>query len=122
MSEPAPLPIRPDLRGLVPYGAPQVQAPVRLNVNENPFPPSPALVEDLAVAVTAAAQELNRYPDRDATALRTDLAGYLLAESGVALTPEQVWAANGSNEVMLQLLQAFGGPGRRALGFTPTYS
>lgn len=112
------LPLRDDLRGLSPYGAPQLDVPVRLNNNENPYPPSASLVADLTAAVGAAAGGLNRYPDRDATALRTELAGYL----GHGLTAEQVWAANGSNEVIAQLLQAFGGAGRCAVGFSPSYS
>ncbi|HEU4675996.1 MAG TPA: histidinol-phosphate transaminase [Motilibacteraceae bacterium] len=116
------LPLRDVLRGQQPYGAPQLDVPVRLNVNENPYAPSESLVEDVAAAVAAATRDLNRYPDRDAVALREDLAAYLLRESGVRLAPAQVWAANGSNEVMLQLMQAFGGPGRSALGFAPTYS
>jgi histidinol-phosphate aminotransferase len=117
------LPLRPDLRGVVPYGAPQLDVPVLLNVNENPYPPAPEVVADIAAAVAAAAAGLNRYPDRDFLGLRADLAGYLAAESAArALTPEQVWAANGSNEVMLHVLQAFGGPGRTALSFAPTYS
>ena len=116
------LPLRPELRGLEPYGAPQLDVPVLLNVNENPYPPSDAVVADVARAVEAAARGLNRYPDRDFGALRTDLAAYLLRESGVELDAAQVWAANGSNEVMLHLLQAFGGPGRTALSFAPTYS
>src|SRR5690606_13643629 len=101
----ADLPIRDDLRGKSPYGAPQIDVPVRLNTNENPHPPSPALVADLAEAVGGVAGELNRYPDRDAVELRTELAAYL----GHGLTTEQVWAANGSNEVIQQILQAFGG-------------
>jgi len=108
--------------GLTPYGAPQLDVPVRLNVNENPYPPADDVVADIAADVAAAARGLNRYPDRDFRALREDLAGYLLRESGVRLAPEQIWAANGSNEVMLHLLQAFGGPGRTALSFAPTYS
>ncbi|MFN8149014.1 MAG: histidinol-phosphate transaminase [Candidatus Nanopelagicales bacterium] len=116
------LPLRDDLRGQVPYGAPQLDVRARLNVNENPFPPSESLVADVAVAVAEATRGLNRYPDRDAVALRSDLAAYLSRESGVALTGDQLWAANGSNEVMHQLLLAFGGPGRTALGFDPTYS
>jgi histidinol-phosphate aminotransferase len=95
---------------------------VRLNTNENPYPPPAALVVELAAAVEDAAGTLNRYPDRDAQTLRADLAAYLSGEAGVAVAPGQVWAANGSNEVMLQLLQAFAGPGRTALSFTPTYS
>jgi histidinol-phosphate aminotransferase len=112
------LPIRDDLRGRNPYGAPQLDVPVRLNTNENSYPLPDVVVEAIAKAVTAELRELNRYPDRDATALRADLAGYL----GHGLTPAGVWAANGSNEVQQQLLQVFAGPGRVALGFTPAYS
>ncbi|HMG29258.1 MAG TPA: histidinol-phosphate transaminase [Jiangellaceae bacterium] len=112
------LPLRDELRGLAPYGAPMLDVPVRLNVNENPYPPSAALVADAAAAVAEAVRGLNRYPDRDAVDLRRDLAAYL----GHGLDGSRVWAANGSNEVMLQLLQAFGGPGRTALSFAPTYS
>ena len=116
------LPLRPDLEGEAPYGAPEIDVPVRLNVNENPCPPSTAVIESIATAVARAAQGLNRYPERDFPRLREALADYLEAESGVHLTPEQIWAANGSNEVMLHVLQAFGGPGRTCLTFTPTYS
>jgi histidinol-phosphate aminotransferase len=112
------LPLREELRGVAPYGAPQLDVPVQLNVNENPYPPSEAVVVEVAQAVAEATRTLNRYPDREFTALRTALAGYL----GHGVRPEQVWAANGSNEVMLQLLQAFGGPGRVAVSFAPTYS
>jgi len=116
------LPLRPDLVGLEPYGAPQLDVPHLLNVNENPYAPAPDVVADIAEAVAQAASGLNRYPDRDFEALRADLAGYLRVESGVELTVEQVWAANGSNEIMLHVLQAFGGPGRTVLSFAPTYS
>ena len=113
-----PLPLRDELRGLEPYGAPQLDVPVRLNVNENPYPPPYELVTEAAAAVAEAVRGLNRYPDREAAALRRDLADYL----GHSLDETRVWAANGSNEVMLQLLQAFGGPGRTALSFATTYS
>jgi histidinol-phosphate aminotransferase len=116
------LPLRDELRGESPYGAPQLDVPVALNVNENPYPPSEQVVADIAAAAAAAARTLNRYPDRDAVALRADLAAYLSADAGVPLDVDQVWAANGSNEVMLQLLQAFGGPGRTVVSFAPTYS
>jgi histidinol-phosphate aminotransferase len=112
------LPIRTDLAGRHPYGAPQLDVPVRLNTNENPYPPSAALVADITAAVAEVAGGLNRYPDRDAVALRTALADYLGHELSVANT----WAANGSNEIIQQVLQAFGGPGRSALGFEPSYS
>jgi histidinol-phosphate aminotransferase len=112
------LPLRPELRGVEPYGAPQLDVPVRLNTNENPYPPSPAIAAEIAQVVADVAAGLNRYPDREVAALRADLAAYL----GHGLSASQVWAANGSNEVMLQLLQAFGGPGRTALSFAPTYS
>jgi histidinol-phosphate aminotransferase len=116
------LPLRPELRGRTPYGAPQLAVKHRLNTNENPYPLPDALLADLSTALGGAAVELNRYPDRDATALRTDLAAYLTRTGGVGLSPAQVWAANGSNEVLQQVLQAFGGAGRTALGFTPSYS
>ena len=114
--------LREDLEGLQPYGAPQLDVPVRLNVNENPYPPSEAVVADIAASVAEAARGLNRYPDRDFAELRAALADYLGVESGVRVPAEQIWAANGSNEVMLQLLQAFGGPGRTVASFAPTYS
>ncbi len=116
------LPLREELRGELPYGAPQLDVPVALNVNENPYGPSEAVVAAIATAVASAARTLNRYPDREASELRADLAAYLNSDGGVGLGAEQVWAANGSNEVMLQLMQAFGGPGRTALSFAPTYS
>ena len=112
------LPVRDDLKDLHPYGAPQLDVPVRLNNNENPYQPSERLRRAVGEAVAAVAGTLNRYPDRDALDLRKDLADYL----GHGLTAAQVWAANGSNEVIQQLLQAFGGPGRTALGFEPSYS
>ena len=117
-ADPDDLPLREDLAGLEPYGAPQLDVPVRLNTNENPYPPPKRLADAVTSAVAAVAGGLNRYPDRDATALREDLAGYL----GHGLTGAQVWAANGSNEIIQQVLQAFGGPGRSALGFEPSYS
>ena len=112
------LPIREDLADLEPYGAPQLDVPVRLNTNENPYPPSARLAGAVADAVAAVAGGLNRYPDRDATDLRKDLSDYL----GHGLTGRQLWAANGSNEIIQQLLLAFGGAGRAALGFEPSYS
>ncbi|UGT54630.1 histidinol-phosphate transaminase [Nocardia asteroides] len=116
------LPLRENLRGKSPYGAPQLTVPVQLNTNENPHPPSRALIDDVAESVRAAAADLHRYPDRDAVALRHDLAEYLTRQTGVAVDTANVWAANGSNEILQQLLQAFGGPGRSALGFVPSYS
>ena len=116
------LPLRENLRGKSPYGAPQLDVPVRLNTNENPHPPTSALVDDVTASVQAIAKDLHRYPDRDVVALRTDLAAYLSAQTGVELSVENLWAANGSNEILQQLLQAFGGPGRSAIGFVPSYS
>ncbi|MFV8247410.1 histidinol-phosphate transaminase [Mycolicibacterium peregrinum] len=118
----ADLPLRENLRGKSPYGAPQLVVPVRLNTNENPHPPTQALIDDVAASVREAAAELHRYPDRDSVQLRTDLAAYLTAATGVPLTVDNLWAANGSNEILQQLLQAFGGPGRTAIGFVPSYS
>ncbi|WP_181782091.1 histidinol-phosphate transaminase [Pseudonocardia pini] len=116
------LPLRESLRGRSPYGAPQLEVAVRLNTNENPYPPPPELVAEVAAACEEAARNLHRYPDRDAVALRTELAEYLTRQTGVALAAENLWAANGSNEILQQVLQAFGGPGRSALGFVPSYS
>jgi histidinol-phosphate aminotransferase len=116
------LPIRKDLIGRSPYGAPQIQVPIRLNTNENPFGPSPELVAELAQVVSELGPRLNRYPNRDATELRAELANYLNSESQVNLTAENIWPANGSNEVMQQLLQLFGGPDKSLVAFDPTYS
>lgn len=115
-------PIRPELAGERPYGAPQLAVPVVLNVNENPFAPSAQVCADIARAVSEAARNLNRYPDRDARILRTELADYLNQMGAPGLTGDHVWAANGSNEVMVQLLQAFAGPDRSMLIFPPSYS
>lgn len=112
------LPLRDDLRGSAAYGAPQLDVPVRLNTNENSYSPPGEVVEAIVAAVGEEVGRLNRYPDREFTALREDLATYL----GHGLSAGQLWAGNGSNEVLLHLFQAFGGPGRRALGFTPAYS
>lgn len=117
----ADLPLRDELVGQEPYGAPQIDVPHALNVNENPYPPSPATIEDIARAVADASTGLNRYPDREAVALRTALAGYL-NRAGYDLTLNEVWAANGSNEVMMHLLAAFAGPDRVVMSFPPTYS
>lgn len=112
------LPIRDDLRGLKPYGAPQEHVRVQLNVNENTHPIPEAVATDIVTALAAAVLGVNRYPDREFTALRDSLAAYL----GNGVRREQVWAANGSNEVLQHVLQAFGGSGRSVLGFPPTYS
>ncbi|MEU3047037.1 MULTISPECIES: histidinol-phosphate transaminase [unclassified Streptomyces] len=116
------LPVREELRGKSPYGAPQLDVPVRLNTNENPYPLPDALVDRIAERVREAARHLNRYPDRDAVALRTELARYLTRTTGHPVAAGNVWAANGSNEVLQQLLQTFAGPGRSAIGFEPSYS
>ncbi len=112
------LPLRDDLRGLTPYGAPQLHVPVQLNVNENTHPIPEAVATDIVTALAGAVLGANRYPDREFTHLREALARYL----GHELTPANIWAANGSNEVLQHVLQAFGGPGRSVLGFPPTYS
>jgi histidinol-phosphate aminotransferase len=116
------LPIRDELRGKTPYGAPQLDVPVQLNTNENPYPLPEPLVARIAERVAEAARGLNRYPDRDAVELRTELARYLTRTGGYEVGLRNVWAANGSNEVLQQLLQTFGGPGRTAIGFEPSYS
>ena len=112
------LPIRDDLRGKKPYGAPTDPVRIQLNVNENTHPIPEAVATDIVTALAGAVMSANRYPDREFTELRESLAAYL----GHGLTADNIWAANGSNEVLQQTLQAFGGPGRRVLGFPPTYS
>ena len=112
------LPLRADLRGLKPYGAPQAPLPVALNVNENTHPVPSEVADDILDSIAIALRDVNRYPDREFTALREGFADYL----GHGLTREQIWAANGSNEVLQHLLQAFAGPDRSAFGFGPTYS
>lgn len=118
MTELSDLPLRDDLRGKKPYGAPQLHVPIELNVNENTHPVPDDAIEDILSRVRKALTSVNRYPDREFTELRTAFARYL----GHGLTAEHIWAANGSNEVLQHLLQAFGGPGRTALGYVPTYS
>lgn len=112
------LPLRDNLRGSVPYGAPQLHVPVEINVNENTFGIPDAVAADIIESVSRAVSGMNRYPDREFGELRAELAHYV----GHGVTPEQIWAANGSNEVLQQILQAFGGPGRSLMGFPPTYS
>src|SRR6185369_7556109 len=112
------LPLRDDLRGLKPYGAPQIDVPVRLNTNENPYPVPDAVADSIEKSLRGLVRDLNRYPDRDATALREDLAAYV----GHGMTAANVWAGNGSNEVQLHAMLAFGGAGRTAMGFQPSYS
>ncbi|MEH0059614.1 MULTISPECIES: histidinol-phosphate transaminase [Auritidibacter] len=112
------LPLRDALRGQSPYGAPQIEVPYALNTNENTHPVPPAVVDAIGKATLQAATTLNRYPDREFTELREQLAQYL----GHGLSREHLWAANGSNEILQQILQAFGGPGRSVLSFPPTYS
>lgn len=114
------LPIREQLRPLTPYGAPQVPANARLNTNENPYGPSKELAAAIAKRVSEVAEGLNRYPDRDATNLRTKLVDYLQKQTGVKLSLENVWAANGSNEILQSIFLAFGSA--KALGFLPSYS
>lgn len=130
------LPIRDNLRGLVPYGAPQEDVGIRLNVNENTHAIPENVATDIVTALAKAVLGANRYPDREFTELRMSLAKYLngtlatdpnagsrFGHSGATLLgPENIWAANGSNEVLQQIMQAFGGPGRSLLGFPPTYS
>lgn len=114
------LPIREQLRPLTPYGAPQVPAHARLNTNENPYGPSKELSEAIAKRIGEIAQDLNRYPDRDATKLRSGLAKYLEEKTGVGLALENIWAANGSNEILQSIFLAFGSG--KSLGFVPSYS
>nr|WP_275902183.1 histidinol-phosphate transaminase [Brevibacterium zhoupengii] len=121
------MPVRSDLVGLKPYGAPHLDVPVQLNVNENAYPVPDVVVESMRSAVDGHFAGLNRYPDREFEDLRDHLVTYLQgvndrAGQSVELSSDMIWAANGSNEVLSHIVQAFGGPGRTVLGFTPSYS
>ncbi len=118
MAELNDLPIRDSLKGRAPYGAPQLHVPVALNVNENTHEISESILIDIISRLAIALKEINRYPDREFTQLRLALAKYL----GHGLNETQLWAANGSNEILQQIFMAFGGPGCKALSFSPTYS
>ncbi|MEI2777798.1 MAG: histidinol-phosphate transaminase [Tetrasphaera sp.] len=113
--------LREDLRDQTAYGAPQLDVPAALNTNENSYPVPADVVADMLAELARTLPGLNRYPDREFTALRRALASYL-SRSGTVIGADQVWAGNGSNEALLHLFQAFGGHGRRAIGFTPSYS
>lgn len=114
------LPLAERLKPLTPYGAPQIPADATLNTNENPYPLSASLSAAIAERIKEVATSLNRYPDRDATALRSALAQFINELSGTSFTADNIWAANGSNEIIQSLFLAFGEG--RALGFTPSYS
>jgi len=116
------LPLRADLAEQTPYGAPQLDVPVRLNTNENPFGPSRTLVKDLERALSEIGSQLNRYPDRDALELRRALSRYINQGSDTTFDERFIWAANGSNEILQSIFLAFGGFGRTAFGFEPSYS
>jgi len=106
--------LRDELGVMTGYHSAQVEVAVRLNTNESPLPPPPAFLDQLAEAV--AALPMHRYPDRTCGALRTALARLH------GLRPEQVFVGNGSNEVLQCLLLAYGGAGRTAAVFEPTYA
>jgi histidinol-phosphate aminotransferase len=108
-----PLP-RDDLRALEGYHSPQVDVPVRLNTNESPYPPPAAFVARWTDALRRLA--FHRYPDRDASELRRALGAF------VGQHPRRLFVANGSNEVLQTLLLTYGGAGRAALVFEPTYA
>ncbi len=114
------LPLSERLRPLSPYGAPQLPAQAVLNTNENPFPLSGNLAKAIASRIEGVARNLNRYPDRDAVKLREGLASFINSLSSTSITSDNVWAANGSNEIIQSLFLAFGDKG--AIGFTPSYS
>ena len=104
---------RPGLREVAPYVSPQLDVPARLNTNECPLPLPSGFAEDLGVAVRGL--ELNRYPDGQMRTIR----GAIAEVTGHPI--EGVWVAGGSNEILTQLLTAYGGPGRTSLTFEPTY-
>ena len=106
------LPIRPDLAAKKPYGAPQLNVEVKLNTNENPFSHDEAFVSEVSAKLQEVLRNANRYPDPEALELRARLAAYLTVTTATNFDANQLWAANGSNEILQQLFQLFGGPGR----------
>lgn len=119
MSWPSWMPLRPQLRELSAYGAPQINVPVRLNTNENPYSLSERMQKALDSKLRESLATLNRYPDRDAIELRSELAKLITESTGLNLNLSQVWAANGSNEIIQSIALAFEGD---AMGFEPSYS
>jgi len=117
---PAWIPLRKSLQSMSAYGAPQVPAEAALNTNENPYPPSIELQAQITQAISKIVGTLNRYPDRDALVLRSALADYINERSQTNFGPNNIWAANGSNEIIQSLFLAFGSG--VALGFIPSYS
>ncbi len=120
MSWPAWLPLRTELKDMSAYGAPQVPAHAILNTNENPYAPSPQLQAAITEAISQVAGTLNRYPDRDAIKVRAGLANYVNERCSTSFEVENIWAANGSNEIIQSIFLACGAG--VALGFTPSYS
>lgn len=123
---PAWLPLRNQLRGRTPYGAPQVEADARLNTNENPYSIPEVVAQRIEVAIHEVLHDLNRYPDRDAIELRKTIASYVrrhllpsTASGEFTISEANIWPANGSNEVLQSILLAFG---ESVAGFSPSYS
>lgn len=116
---PAWLPLRKDLSELSPYGAPQLEIPVRLNTNENPYSLDERMQKHLLTKISEHLPNLNRYPDRDARQLREALARFINKQSGTRFEEKNIWPANGSNEVLQSLVVACEGS---AIGSEPSYS
>jgi histidinol-phosphate aminotransferase len=114
------LPLRTSLKNLSPYGAPQISDVLSLNTNENPFALPADVVDAIMARLPVIITRLNRYPDRDAVRLRELLSDYINSASGTKFSLSNIWAANGSNEILQTLMLAMGERG--ALGFTPSYS
>lgn len=111
------LPIKESLRDNKVYGAPQIQDVIKLNTNENPYQLPKSVITELTNEIEIIAKNLNRYPDRDAIKLRSALAGYLSKDF---LTAENIWAANGSNEILQQIFLAYANSS--CVGLSPSYS
>jgi len=113
------LKLNESLKDLKPYGAPQISLANRLNTNENPYQLSVSLQASINAAIAKEVKDLNRYPDRDAIKLRGALADEIKRQSGLSFGVENIWAANGSNEILQSIALAFSGD---AMGFEPSYS
>ena len=104
------------IQDLVPYTPgeqPKDRQFIKLNTNENPYPPSPRALEAIRAACGG---DLRLYPDPEATALRQAIANYH------GLSPEQVFCGNGSDEVLGFCFYAFFSPGKKVVFPDITYS
>lgn len=116
------LPLATRLKNVKAYGAPVLDVELLMNTNENPYQLPEKVIKDMLSELSSSLADMNRYPDRLQLELRDELANYVNQVTDNSITSNEVWAANGSNEILNQILVAFFDPGAKALGFVPSYS